>query len=1029
MTNDKTSILTAKLAIPASAAGSLDLPRLLPMFQAALDRPVSFFVAGAGFGKTTNLSDFLRASNTRTVWLTLDVLDQEPARLLDYLLEGFRRSTGVESWAAAQRDRGSLPETMADLFINDLQERVVGRTVVVIDEFQQIAAENSGSALFVSRLLHYLPDNIRCWIVSRNEPRLLVQKLKSSGQLKVIGEEILAWGPDEILELSRQTGRELSEADAGSIAEMTGGRAATIRIVLENFAASRLSEQKVRELLRNPSLELRRYIEEEVIGTLPPALRSRLITLSVAEEVEVSALSEALEMPDLEDELYEIQRTSSLLRPSPTAGAFRLDPLVRSVLFRIARTELGAVKIKSMQRALAELYLRRKELLRAAPAFIEAGEPERAAEILSRHGAELLLDGKAGTIRQLASGLEADLLISDPARVHYVARAALHEGRFSEAADLYEALLKQKKLPPKLKAWALQGLCETAYRRNRMPAAREFQKKLAPLFDNAEPFCRVKMLNDFAILDLRSGLYDSARELWERALALSFDPQVPPEFQRIVLHNLGLPTAATGRIKAARSYFERLTAGDGESQKSQEAVGYLNLARIALMQGDLPTTERNLELALLVCDKFNLQTVRGDAMELFGDLFRRRGELNRALEALDTAAAIYAQAGVDPSMKDLVEQQALLELDRGNLDHSHSMITSLIQRRREAGNQLSLPAPLITAAKILQKLDQKESARTLLGEAATIAREWNMRYFLAEALLLLSQLHETRAIGEAMEKEAREIVAEEGYAFGSAQPSPTLVVEEENRSDLQAILFGAPNVRGDLGEASWPLRKALSIFCFLVTSPSYSASKDQLVDVFWGEDDLDVIERNFHPTISFLRKSVRAVTSAGKNFIQFTGGRYRLDPRFKYGFDTEIFSTSLAEYTRSLRTGAEEKALEQFDRALSVYSAPFMDGFYESWVIARRTQFSDSLRRAGLDVGAVLLARGRRQDVLTITRRLTEVDPLDESVGQLEMRAFAAQGDITAVKSSFDRLDQALRKELDQSTSARTRALLAELTR
>ena len=1005
------------------------MPRLNSVFTEALERPVTLVVAGAGFGKTTNVADFLHESSTRAVWLTVDVLDQEETRLIDYLIEGFRRLTGIESWESADRPSELGAAALADLFINDLQERVFGRTVLVIDEFDHIAREKGRTLQFFSRIVNYLPDSVRLWILSRRDPPLAAQKLRSAGVIKTLDEELLRWGADEVRTLAKMLGSALGSDEGEAIAQMTAGRAATIRIILESLAARKLSQKKLTELLRNPTLELRRYIEEEVLTASTPELRSTLVRIAIPEEIDVSVLGEALGIPDVDSQVDRLQRETSLLRATATPGVFRLDAMVRSVLVRMAKEELGADSIRRIQHSLGEAYLRRNEVVFAVPALLEAHEAVRAASALIERGEKMMAEGKSAMLRELCELLPSEVVERDPKLLHFYSRALLVEGRFAEAAEKYQILSRKKDAPKELLAWAFQGLCEAAYRRNRMDDARKFATKIQTLFNSADPFARAKILNDLAILELRSGRYDAAQEKWERALSLSFGPAVPADYHKIILHNLGLPTAATGQISAAKSYFERLITPGAEPQKSQEVVAHLNLARIELMKGNLAPAERHLELSMTACEKFNLQSfLRGETMEVFAWLFRKRGEYDRSQLALDAAAAIYVEGKVDPALKELIDEQANLELDRGNVPQALALATSLIQRRREAGNELSLATPLLTLAKVkIRQAAAKEAKETLL-EAEQISRRWNMRYQLAETLSLLAQVEKKSERSAKYREEAEELIADEGYAFSTAPvvvAAPAIVVE--SRADLSAQLLGPPQIHADLGEASWPLKKALGIFCYLATAPAFSASKDQLVDTFWGEDEFDVIERNFHPTLSFLRRSLRAVTSAGKNFIQFANGRYRLDPRYQYDIDVHQFTQSIERASRAIRERREEEATHAFNEAMDLCRGPYMDGFYESWVMSRRTQIGEDLRRVGLQIAHVLIDAGHADDVLRITQKLLENDPFDEMSAQMEMKARALQGDFAGLKALYHRFQETLRSELGEKPSSATQKLYEHL--
>ncbi|MBT1595299.1 hypothetical protein, partial [Klebsiella pneumoniae] len=78
--------------------------------------------------------------------------------------------------------------------------------------------------------------------------------------------------------------------------------------------------------------------------------------------------------------------------------------------------------------------------------------------------------------------------------------------------------------------------------------------------------------------------------------------------------------------------------------------------------------------------------------------------------------------------------------------------------------------------------------------------------------------------------------------------------------DLSIKLLGPVEIARDSGppipSGIWTTRRARDIFCFIATSTHRRVSKDILIDTFWPEDDSETIEKNFHPTISHIRKAL-----------------------------------------------------------------------------------------------------------------------------------------------------------------------------
>ena len=77
-------LLKAKLRPPLSEGSTFSIPRLDAALAEAFRHQAAFITAGAGYGKTTNVSRFLRKNEKRFVWLTLDEGDYDPASIVNF---------------------------------------------------------------------------------------------------------------------------------------------------------------------------------------------------------------------------------------------------------------------------------------------------------------------------------------------------------------------------------------------------------------------------------------------------------------------------------------------------------------------------------------------------------------------------------------------------------------------------------------------------------------------------------------------------------------------------------------------------------------------------------------------------------------------------------------------------------------------------------------------------------------------------------------------------------------------------------
>src|SRR5207342_1920637 len=92
-----------------------------------------------------------------------------------------------------------------------------------------------------------------------------------------------------------------------------------------------------------------------------------------------------------------------------------------------------------------------------------------------------------------------------------------------------------------------------------------------------------------------------------------------------------------------------------------------------------------------------------------------------------------------------------------------------------------------------------------------------------------------------------------------------------------------------LAPDAWPTRRARDILCFIVSRRHHRASKDTIIDTFWGEADIDAVEKNFHPTVSHIRKALNSNQPFKQNFILYRDGDYQLNSDLSYKIDTEEF--------------------------------------------------------------------------------------------------------------------------------------------
>src|SRR5215472_16025726 len=116
-------VLATKLYIPPPQPNIVRRPRLIARLNAGLDRKLTLISAPAGFGKTTLLSAWLAGCGRLAAWLSLDASDNDPARLLTYLVAAVQTiapAVGKGVMGALQSTPPPSTEALLVALLNDL---------------------------------------------------------------------------------------------------------------------------------------------------------------------------------------------------------------------------------------------------------------------------------------------------------------------------------------------------------------------------------------------------------------------------------------------------------------------------------------------------------------------------------------------------------------------------------------------------------------------------------------------------------------------------------------------------------------------------------------------------------------------------------------------------------------------------------------------------------------------------------------------------------------------------------------------
>ncbi len=187
------------------------------------------------------------------------------------------------------------------------------------------------------------------------------------------------------------------------------------------------------------------------------------------------------------------------------------------------------------------------------------------------------------------------------------------------------------------------------------------------------------------------------------------------------------------------------------------------------------------------------------------------------------------------------------------------------------------------------------------------------------------------------------------------------------------------------------------------------------------------MEKNFHPTVSHIRKALNSNQPLKQNFIVYRDGDYQFNPEFSYCIDTEEFDQLIAAGEAARRERDFDRCIGAYEQAIALYRGEFMKGSYDPWVDEQRAYYREQYLRMLESLARMAEKKAEWSRSMDLAQRILREDPFREDIHCLVMRAQAAQGNRVAVKEQYETLQGLLQKELGVEPAMQTQKTYREL--
>jgi len=501
-------VLATKLFPPRAKDDLVVRERLLDRLRRGLDGPLTVVVAPAGWGKSTLVSNLLRADGVPAGWVSLDRGDDDPRRFWRYLLLAASRAVPDAGAGALQRLEAAGSDVRRDVvptFVNDL----VGtdaRVVLVLDDYHVITNRDVHSSL--QMLVEHAPRDLHLVLVSRADPPLPLPRLRVRGELLEMRAEHLGFTTAEADELlNRRLGLGLDHEDVQRLVSRTEGWAAALQL-----AALRLREhpdpRAFVAAFSGADRHLVDYLGEEVLSTQPPVVRDFLLRTSVLERLCASLCDAVTGTTDGADRLDDVLHGNLfLIRLDDEDRWFRYHHLFAGLL----RHELDRAlpgQAAQLRRRAALWHADHGDPAEAVEYALAAGDDDLSRRLVGAGWQRHFNAGQWETVQVWLAALPAAAVRSDPALSRARTWIALDNGRLEEAAAVLDAAAAAG--PPDVQLQLLRAL--QTYKSGDLTAASTALAGIDLAAAGADSFVRTvhRLLTGLAAL--WSGASDTAEE-------------------------------------------------------------------------------------------------------------------------------------------------------------------------------------------------------------------------------------------------------------------------------------------------------------------------------------------------------------------------------------------------------------------------------------------------------------------------------------------------------------------------------------
>jgi DNA-binding SARP family transcriptional activator/tetratricopeptide (TPR) repeat protein len=782
-------------------------PRLTRRLEDAAS-PVTVLTAGAGYGKSSVVREWL--AGAPTAWVSITERDRGASELAARIV-GVIRSVAAGSDASVTRELDLVDregasagsdrtETVVSVIAETLEELAVRLPglALVLDDVHEVDA--GPSEPIVAGLVRQIPPGVRLVLTTRTGLRFPTQRLRARGALMELRAVDLAFDEEEAARVVKSVLGVDAPPVAPKLRAITRGWPAAVRLLAESVRDAAPAERA--RLLAEASHRreaLFDYLAEEVLSREPLEV-TELIRVTAPHDAVDADLCSALGLPDAGRTLRNLERRGLFVATTEQPGAFSLHKLLRD--HALARWPMTNEQLADGFRAAAGWLEARGDVEQALLAAVKAADSALLERLLKRYAAGLVGRGRGEMVIKAASTLtephrsvDAEIALGD---------ALAYRGAAHDAIDAYRRAAAGMPPAPAAIAWRI---ARVQYEEGDLGSA------AATLAGAAEPTSdvdRAYVHGYTAMLRLFGGSGPAGASAIEAAEAASAaaDRSGDPDARSLAHMALGYALVAVDRSRSR-------THLDKAREAAEQTGNVVQLVRLRNAEDQMPTMAAQFDAAT---ETLALTEAAGNPA------WQSRALVNRGVVALDLGRYEIAAADLGRAREIFAAQASPAETMpltflgelarlRGDTAQAISLLRHVIERADAADDRNVSSYARASLGRVFALTDPAEARRLIERSLADAVDLHKHDYLVAAAWIDACQDRPVDARAHAAQ--TLELAGDApGHAVTVASAIEVLGLVAETRRDRRARLEEAAAIYDRIGNVPAALCARLAIAVF-----------------------------------------------------------------------------------------------------------------------------------------------------------------------------------------------------------------------